>query len=220
MSVDRYLAITKPMQSRSYRTPGKSQVVSVLSWILSFLVSLVLWMYATVITMDNGNPICIVLWPNEFQGGEIFLIYTFCVGFVMPMLLIVTAYAHVCRSLIQRKKSKFREHMSSHSKGNKLVAVIVIVIVAAFVICWLPFYVLNFISFAYPDLRGNRTFAIVYFIGICLGYFNSCLNPIIYSFMGKNFRQYVSKLSNRKDKHSTSLPLRRKLPPSPVSNNK
>ncbi|XP_002735840.1 somatostatin receptor type 5-like [Saccoglossus kowalevskii] len=221
MSVDRYLAITKPMQSRSYRTPTKTRVISVLSWILSFLASLVLWIYATVLTMDNGNPICIVRWSNEFQGGEIFIIYTFCIGFVMPLLLIVTAYFHVCRSLIQREKSQFHEHtMSSHSKGKKLVAAIVIVIVAAFVICWLPFYVLNFISFAYPDLHRNRTFAIVYFIGICLGYFNSCLNPIIYSFMGKNFRQYVSRLSDRKHRHSTNLQLRRKLPSSLVSNSK
>lgn len=62
----------------------------------------------------------------------------------------------------------------------------VIIVVALFVLCWMPFYLLNIINLlvALPvDYQG------LYFFVVVLGYANSCANPIVYGFLSDNFKR-------------------------------
>lgn len=58
--------------------------------------------------------------------------------------------------------------------------------VAVFVLCWLPFYVLNIVNLQVVlpgDFRGLYVFVVV------LSYANSCANPILYGFLSDNFKR-------------------------------
>lgn len=62
----------------------------------------------------------------------------------------------------------------------------VVVVVAVFVLCWLPFYVLNIVNLLMVlpgDFRG------LYFFVVVLSYANSCANPILYGFLSDNFKR-------------------------------
>lgn len=62
----------------------------------------------------------------------------------------------------------------------------VVVVVAVFVLCWLPFYVLNIVNLQVVlpgDFRGLYVFVVV------LSYANSCANPILYGFLSDNFKR-------------------------------
>lgn len=62
----------------------------------------------------------------------------------------------------------------------------VVVVVAVFVLCWLPFYVLNVVNLLVVlpgDFRGLYVFVVV------LSYANSCANPILYGFLSDNFKR-------------------------------
>lgn len=57
---------------------------------------------------------------------------------------------------------------------------------AVFVLCWLPFYLLNIVNLQVVlpgDFRGLYVFVVV------LSYANSCANPILYGFLSDNFKR-------------------------------
>lgn len=62
--------------------------------------------------------------------------------------------------------------------------------VAVFVLCWLPFYILNIINLL-GVLPGD--FRWLYFFVVVLSYANSCANPILYGFLSDNFKRGFQK---------------------------
>lgn len=75
---------------------------------------------------------------------------------------------------------------SRRRKSERKITRMVIVVVAVFVLCWLPFYALNIVNLVVVlprDLRG------LYFFVVVLSYANSCANPILYGFLSDNFKR-------------------------------
>ncbi|KAL1266801.1 hypothetical protein QQF64_002476 [Cirrhinus molitorella] len=60
------------------------------------------------------------------------------------------------------------------------------IVVGCFVLCWLPFFLVLPISSIFPSHRPPDT---VFKITFWLGYFNSCLNPIIYPCFSQEFKK-------------------------------
>ncbi|KAK3549790.1 hypothetical protein QTP86_008063 [Hemibagrus guttatus] len=60
------------------------------------------------------------------------------------------------------------------------------VVVGCFILCWLPFFLVLPISSIFPSHRPSDT---VFKITFWLGYFNSCLNPIIYTCFSQEFKK-------------------------------
>nr|XP_006817338.1 PREDICTED: somatostatin receptor type 2-like [Saccoglossus kowalevskii] len=85
MSFDRYFAITYPVRSKTYRTIRKARLINVLVWIVSFLCSLPLWVYADLHTEPDGAIVCQIMWPNPHKNAYTFLVFAFIVGFVAPV---------------------------------------------------------------------------------------------------------------------------------------
>ncbi|XP_054611029.1 alpha-1A adrenergic receptor-like [Dunckerocampus dactyliophorus] len=82
------------------------------------------------------------------------------------------------RSTLTVKLLKF----SREKKAAKTLGVVV----GMFILCWLPFFLALPISSFNRNLRPDETFFKVIF---WLGYFNSCLNPIIYPCYSREFKQ-------------------------------
>ena len=75
---------------------------------------------------------------------------------------------------------------SRRRKSERKITRMVVVVVAVFVLCWLPFYVLNIVNLLVVlpgDFRG------LYFFVVVLSYANSCANPILYGFLSDNFKR-------------------------------
>lgn len=75
---------------------------------------------------------------------------------------------------------------SRRRKSERKITRMVVVVVAVFVLCWLPFYVLNIVNLQVVlpgDFRGLYVFVVV------LSYANSCANPILYGFLSDNFKR-------------------------------
>ncbi|XP_070542879.1 somatostatin receptor type 5-like isoform X2 [Ptychodera flava] len=183
MSIDRYLAIAHALRSISFRTVHNARVICFFTWVFSAVFVLPLWMYGDVDPQYNGTVLCKTNWPYpEFE--IVFVLYTFVLGFVLPLFIIIASYACMLRYLVITKRPSSTRSTSRNE--SKRVAVLVFAIVAAFVVCWLPFYVVHLTG----ALTGIETFAmtISFVISICLSYANSCINPLIYTFIGRRFR--------------------------------
>ncbi len=62
------------------------------------------------------------------------------------------------------------------------------IIMGAFLACWCPFFLWYLITALSPPLRDN-TPRILEAIFFWIGYFNSTLNPLIYAYFNRDFRE-------------------------------
>ncbi|KAG5279666.1 hypothetical protein AALO_G00080270 [Alosa alosa] len=197
MSIDRYLAVVHPIRSSKWRRPQVAKVVNATVWLLSFTVVLPVVVFAGV---HRGH--CNIIWPEpESVWRAAFIIFTSIMGFFLPLLIIILCYLLI---VIKIRSSGKKVHATStkRRKSERKVTRMVIIVVAVFVLCWLPFYALNILNLIIR--LPNVPKGLFYFV-VVLPYTNSCANPIIYGFMSDNFkrgfRKALCRSSRRVDNH-------------------
>ncbi|KAM3673305.1 somatostatin receptor type 3 [Ammospiza maritima maritima] len=185
MSVDRYLAVVHPGKSSKWRTARVAKAVSVTMWVLSSIVVLPVVVFSDV---PLGMSTCHIQWPEPasvWRAG--FIIYTATLGFFGPLLVICLCYLLIVVK-VRSSGRRVRALSSKHKLSDRRVTRMVVTVVAVFVLCWLPFYVLNIINVVCPLPEEPSLFG-VYFLVVVLPYANSCANPIIYGFLSYRFKQ-------------------------------
>nr|XP_002741500.1 PREDICTED: somatostatin receptor type 2-like [Saccoglossus kowalevskii] len=194
MSVDRYIAVVHPMAGKRIRTLKRTKMINILLWTMSFLTSLPLWIFATVVDDGNERRSCLVEWPNMIIS-RVFVISAFVIGFACPILLIAACYFGLCLHLFRIQKSASRLPVAPYiRKGSRQLSILVSAIVVLFTMCWLPFYITTFIALTLPEGRPAFPFLVGYVFALFLSYVNSCLNPLIYWCLGARFRKSVKGL--------------------------
>ncbi|XP_071519889.1 somatostatin receptor type 5-like [Panulirus ornatus] len=192
MSADRYIAVCHPINSTRFRTPMISKLVSLTAWTLSALMIVPVFMYSNTLE-DNGQDNCNIFWP-ESQGvrGEIaFIRYSFALAFGIPLCLIFVFYSLVLHKLkTVGPKSKSKEKKKSRQKVTRMV----LTVITVYVICWLPYWVLQLTLILSTPKQGHSNFMVVLFmVSSCLSYINSALNPILYAFLSEYFKKSFMK---------------------------
>ncbi|XP_055519336.1 somatostatin receptor type 5-like [Leucoraja erinacea] len=185
MSIDRYLAVVHPVKSIRWRRPQVAKAVNAMVWAVSFVVVLPVIIFSNV---KAGMHTCNINWPEPIMvWSTAFIIYTATLGFFGPLLVICLCYLLI---VVKVKSSgrKVRATSTKRKRSERRVTWMVVIVVAVFVFCWLPFYVMNMVNLVSamppePSLVG------LYFFVVLLSYANSCANPFIYSFLSDNFKQ-------------------------------
>ncbi|KAM9483010.1 somatostatin receptor type 3 [Clarias gariepinus] len=183
MSIDRYLAVVHPLRSSRWRQPRVAKAVNATVWALSFIVVLPVVVFADVLE-DDGN--CSIVWPEPAEVWKAaFIVYTATVGFFGPLLVICMCYLLI---VIKVRSSGRRVRATSirRRKSERKITRMVVIVVAVFVFCWLPFYILNIVNLLVllpGEFRG------LYYFVVVLSYANSCANPILYGFLSENFKR-------------------------------
>lgn len=172
VSVDRMLAIVTPFKYPKLLTSKRALVVILLTWL-----------YSTAIA-------CLRLadWP-----GRSFLHFVSTVSFFLPLSLVILMYTVifiVVKIQVHRIGTAGGKEHANEMKAAKTI----LVVIGAFVVCWLPFFVIvvghaNDPKFGYPMA--------VYNMFKWMEYLNSCLNPVIYTCMNRTYRRAFKRLFNR-----------------------
>ncbi|XP_062391758.1 somatostatin receptor type 5 [Sardina pilchardus] len=188
MSIDRYLAVVHPIRSTRWRRPRVARVVSAAMWAVSFVVVLPVVVFSDV--QDTFRS-CNMNWPEPHNvWSTVFILYTAILGFFGPLLVICLCYLLI---VVKVKSSGARAGFTKRRRSERKVTRMVVVIVVVFVLCWLPFFILNVVNLV-VILPENSLMAGVYFFSVILSYANSCANPLLYGFLSDNFKQSFRKV--------------------------
>ena len=113
-------------------------------------------------------------------------IYVFVFAFVVPVMVITACYG----LMIMRLKS-VRLLSGSKEKDRNLrrITRMVLVVVAAFIICWTPIHIFIIVKTMVTIDHKNPLVVALWHLCIALGYTNSSLNPVLYAFLDENFKR-------------------------------
>ncbi|XP_030624665.1 G-protein coupled estrogen receptor 1-like [Chanos chanos] len=197
MSLDRCLALTQlstramPVNTSVRQRPRLAQRACLAIWAAAVLSTLLPFASAHI-HHGWGRGFCFA-GAVEVQWVEVTL------GFVLPFCVMGVCYALIARALLRasRRGNGSRTAPPARARRGKALRMIVAA-VTVFFVCWLPenvFVGVNLLRGVTegPRRRGNRTlwqrYPLTGHIVTLAACANSCLNPLVYSLLGKTFRR-------------------------------
>uniref|UniRef100_A0A8C5QFT8 Type-1 angiotensin II receptor n=1 Tax=Leptobrachium leishanense TaxID=445787 RepID=A0A8C5QFT8_9ANUR len=195
LSIDRFHAIVHPVKSLSRRTPTRAKISAAIVWLSAVAAtSPTMYFRQTYKSELRHYTVCSMKYPQNSIFWMTFVeLMKNIVGFLIPFILQGICYILIYKKMLSPKNKGKRE------KSDKVLK-IVMAMAFAFVICWLPFHIANLLNLL---IRLNiittcatvRIIKAITPITICIAFSNSCVNPILYYFASKRFRnQFVNAL--------------------------
>ncbi|XP_051870515.1 C-X-C chemokine receptor type 2-like isoform X2 [Pristis pectinata] len=189
ISVDRYLAIVHSAQSHKQKRPFLTKLICGVVWVMAVLLSLPV-LYKGKFTYSNRILCYETLDAESAATWRIttrFLRHV--VGFLIPLGVMVFCYSVTIHRLCQTKGFQKQKAMK-----------VVIAVVLAFLVCWLPHNVTVFTDTLLRSKLIADSCARRHLIDSALsatqslGFLHSCINPILYAFIGVKFRRNLINL--------------------------
>uniref|UniRef100_UPI00398E6720 uracil nucleotide/cysteinyl leukotriene receptor-like n=1 Tax=Pristiophorus japonicus TaxID=55135 RepID=UPI00398E6720 len=181
ISIDRYLAIVHPVRSLNFRKVRYAKIISATVWVTAILGTFQLAVTTQTVQARENTTVCLQLYrekPSLYASGAL------VVGFLFPFLVIICCYLCIIRHL-----QSYRRLDHKHKASRMIFTVLTV-----FLICFLPYHVarLLYIIMANQQLESTPTIqslAIINRAFFCLASINCCLDPVVYFFVGENFKE-------------------------------
>uniref|UniRef100_A0A336KQD6 CSON014148 protein n=1 Tax=Culicoides sonorensis TaxID=179676 RepID=A0A336KQD6_CULSO len=203
MSLDRFLAVVHPIASMSIRTEKNALYAIIFLWILITTTAIPVAISHGEVSQvwhEANSSACIFLYEEynlvafqvktELMLQFIFQVSFFLSSYVIPLALISMLYMAM---LARLWKGAPGGRVSAESRrGKKRVTRMVVVVVLAFAICWLPIQLILVLK-SLKLYETTKTNVIMQVVSHVLAYMNSCVNPVLYAFLSDNFRKAFRK---------------------------
>eukprot|EP00066_Takifugu_rubripes_P005655 XP_003969867.1 PREDICTED: relaxin-3 receptor 1-like [Takifugu rubripes] len=196
MSVTRYCSVAFALKSRAPHKLCSTKWVCAIIWTLATLATAPTPIFSTVGNV-SGEKLCLLRFPGGQYWLAVYHIQKILVGFVMPMSIVSVSYIMLLRFI--RKRSMKTSNRKRKSRVTKSITIVVL----SFFLCWMPNHAITLWSVLVKLNAANwdKAYYIVHTyvfpLTVCLAHTNSCLNPIIYCLMRKEFRNKLRELLRR-----------------------
>uniref|UniRef100_A0A8C3MK61 G-protein coupled receptors family 1 profile domain-containing protein n=1 Tax=Geospiza parvula TaxID=87175 RepID=A0A8C3MK61_GEOPR len=172
ISIDRCLLVMKPVWCQNHRTVKFISLICSGIWGLAFIFCCPVFYYRETSTYDGKTEYYPV---NVSVNVAVF-------GFLLPFGIMAVCYALIV----------FRTHANQFHKSRNRTLRTIVCVVVAFFICWAPYHVVGMLSVV-PSLRTRLMESLILWdhLSTALAYANSCINPLLYVFVGRDFRAKV-----------------------------
>ncbi|XP_029283498.1 relaxin-3 receptor 1 [Cottoperca gobio] len=196
MSVARYWSVASALKNSTTRKSCSAKWTCAIIWTLATLATAPTSIFSTVSNV-TGEKLCLLRFPGGQYWLAVYHIQKILVGFVFPMSIVSISYIMLLRFIRNRSMK------TSNPKRRSQVTKSITIVVLSFFLCWMPNHAITFWSVLVKLNAANwdRAYYIVHTyvfpVTVCLAHTNSCLNPIIYCLMRKEFRNKLRSLIHR-----------------------
>ncbi|XP_026856596.2 B2 bradykinin receptor [Electrophorus electricus] len=189
VSMDRYLALVRPLSASRLRQPAWAKQVCLGIWAVGVLLSIPSLLFRVVNYIPELDmEACYLVYPHPSWRIQRNLT-TNVLGFVIPLSIIALCTHQMVRvlrdSCVGSMQGVGVERRSAH---------LVLTVLAVFLICWTPFQVVRILdTLDYFQIIPGCLFVHILDISeqvsTYLAYANSSINPFLYVVVGKHFRK-------------------------------
>ncbi|XP_022108112.1 neuromedin-U receptor 2-like [Acanthaster planci] len=196
VTLERYVAIVYPLKYERKLTTVRMKSLIALAWAMS--VSLSMPFLFTTEPIDEPDQTCSTITYPHQAFPSVVSVVAFVTAYLLPVILMTLAYYKMQATLKRQAKALNLQHARAAAYDlviarQRLVSMLIIVL-GALLILWAQSYIGILIclhpteesyftfcgSIEYSYVRGFSDFAF---------YLNSAINPVIYEFKYKKFRQ-------------------------------
>ncbi|XP_076011536.1 relaxin-3 receptor 1-like [Genypterus blacodes] len=196
MSVTRYWCVASALRNRNGGRSCSVKWISAGIWTLATLATAPTAIYSTVSNV-TGEKLCLLRFPGGQYWLALYHIQKIVVGFVVPMCIVSVSYIMLLRFIHTRSLT------SSNPRRRSKLTRSVTIVVLSFFLCWMPNHAITLwsvlvkLNAVHWDRAYYTVHTYVFPVTVCLAHTNSCLNPIIYCLMRKEFRGKLRGLIHR-----------------------
>ncbi|EDX11402.1 GD12106 [Drosophila simulans] len=204
-SMERFLAICHPLHL--YAMVGFKRAIRIITalWIASFISAIPFGLLSDIqylnYPLDDSrieeSAFCSMSPKivNEYPVFEV----SFCIFFVIPMILIILLYGRMGAKIRSRTNQKLGKCSTRHQQqGNEKLPnekedgyshVGIAAVVITFFVCWFPFHLQRLIFLYAKNMENYLDINEALFSIAGFAYYVSCtVNPIVYSVMSRRYR--------------------------------
>ncbi|XP_059820106.1 relaxin receptor 2b [Hypanus sabinus] len=185
LSLEKYVVIVFPFSNIK---PGKQQtlIILIIIWLIGFIIATIpLWNEDTFGNYYGRNGVCFPLYADQIEkdAAKGYSIGIFLGLNLIAFIIIVFSYFSMFYSI--RKTGIQTPEMKRRIRSEVAVAYRFFFIVLSDAFCWIPIFLLKFLSLIQVEIPGAITSWVVIFILPI----NSALNPILHTLTTTFFRE-------------------------------
>ncbi|XP_054700797.1 chemerin-like receptor 1 [Grus americana] len=193
ISFDRYVSVVFPVWSQNHRSTNLAYLVCLIIWTVGIIMSCPSLVFRDTAQARN-SVICFSNFSlsrnKSYQALALMRhrtvnITRFLAGYILPITIITFCYIAIVFNLRRNRLAKSKKPFK-----------IIVTIIVTFFLCWSPYHLLNLLE-TQPDAIPRSVFEISIPITTALAASNSCMNPVLYVFMGQDFKKFKVTILSR-----------------------
>ncbi|XP_058229879.1 delta-type opioid receptor [Hemibagrus wyckioides] len=197
LAFSRYIIVVYPTKAFRWRRSSRLKILAAVLWVPAIVLAIPQFTWRTLISgtelrSTRQDLICFNFLSDS--GQLAYGICHFLLAFLLPLVVITLAYGKIYHFL--HKTSRDTTQTARLERYQTQVTQTSLLLVLAFVLCWLPSYGLMLVQLGYqstvtgpqPRLGPFATFARV------MATLSTVMNPILYVFMSQKFRKELKEL--------------------------
>ncbi|XP_068561256.1 C-X-C chemokine receptor type 2-like isoform X2 [Cebidichthys violaceus] len=195
ISMDRYMVIVRAMETRKANRQRVSWAVCAAVWAVGALLSLPGLLNSAYLSETSQQTTC----REQYDPGSadvwrlVTRILRHTLGFLVPLAVMLLCYGVTVRRLL-RIRGGFQRQRAMR---------VIVFVVVAFLLCWTPYHLAvmvdTFFRAKIVPYRCPARMAVdqAMFGTQSLGLLHSCVNPVLYAFVGEKFRKRLGQLARK-----------------------
>ncbi|ELW63826.1 chemokine-like receptor 1 [Tupaia chinensis] len=192
ISFDRCVSVLLPVWSQNHRNIRLAHMTCAVIWVLAFFLSSPSFIFRDTANL-HGKICCINNFSLSSEGATaaghnrhmLVNVTRFLCGFLFPVLIITACYLTIVCKLRRNRLAKTRKPFK-----------IIVAIIITFFLCWCPYHTFYLLELHHASLPGY-IFSLGLPLAMAMAIANSCMNPILYVFMGQDFKKFKVALFSR-----------------------
>nr|KAF6286985.1 urotensin 2 receptor [Pipistrellus kuhlii] len=182
LSAERCAAVLRPLDA-ARRSRRHRAALALGAWLLALLLALPMGL-AVRLARRGGRAVCLPAWGP--RAHRAYLTLLFGTSMAGPGLAIALLYARLARAY--RRAQQACPPRARRPPAPRVLR-LVLAIVLLFWACFLPFWAWQLLAqYREGPLFPARAARLVNYLTTCLTYGNSCLNPVLYTLLTRNYR--------------------------------